>query len=325
MQRRIVGVIIGLSLTAGSGLALSCKREVPVAPPQPVDQTATVPAPLPATPTAAEVPVAVTPAVVAPAAPTPTLPDGPTVALYISAGPKGDQPLPTAGQPATMRVTPVGPDGRPLAELEPVLGSLISLLVLRADLGHVALVPAPKLSDPNHKSHDFKLTFPTGGQHVVVVLFKPKDQPVAAVPAFLNIQGPATLLSPASATSLTHAAKDGLQAVLGVAPQALQVCQPVAVASTWTKKGKPLPVAGPVLYFGVQAGRATLAEAAVALPDGATPAGDPGTAASFRFSDPGLVHVLAVVQLPGQKAGQAAIARFVVQVEGKPQPDGCPK
>jgi hypothetical protein len=263
-----------------------------------------------------------------------------SVALYIDAGQKGNpSAMPMAGQPATIRVTPTSPGtGRPVRDLEPVMGAKMVLVALSRDTPWVGLQRAVELSDAKSASHEFRLTFPSGGNHVLYFLFKPKGAAMAAVPAFILVDGKREVSMEAPEEQLRFQSPSlEVQLVPSVATP--EACAAVQVGSLWVRKGKPLKLAGApegptVYYVAVDPGPGSVAvarSASEAVAPGTTPPdplpasrGDAGTQAVFHFDHPGQYRVLALAEVAGKKS-EVAMAHFSLPVAGTTPPGGCPK
>jgi len=240
-----------------------------------------------------------------------------SVAMYISSGAKEGFGMPLAGREATIRVTPINEKGQPIREVQPVLGAQIVLVAMRADMTWMTLQRAPHWSDPAHFSHAFRVTFPTGGSHVLYFLFRQKDSPVAAVPVFIQVDGKPAFPAAPPELSLRFAGKDGLHATLETPQEPISVCNPVSISSTWSKNGKPFSLvadASAVHYVAIDAG---LGGVSVAKSAG------PGDKAAFTFEKPGRYRVLALAQGAGKKA-EAVLAQFALTVTGQAPTGGCP-
>lgn len=290
-------------------LLVACRR----APPPEAHKTVALPAPAPTeAPKAVPAPEAPT----ATAAPTPERKPMLSVAMYISSGSKSGFGMPTAGQASTIRVTPINEKGQPVRELGSVLGAQLVLVALRADLTWLTLQRAPELSDKAHNSHEFKVTFASGGSHVLYFLFREKDQQVAAVPVFIQVDGktPEPTLPPER--SLRYVGKDGVSATLQTPEEPFAVCAPATVTSTWLRHGKALALAqgtAAVHYVAIDAG---LGGVSVAREE------EDGTHATFTFDKPGQYRVLALAEPAGKKA-DAVLAQFAFSVTGKAAEHGC--
>ena len=299
--------ILALILLA---LLVACRR----APPPEAHKTVALPAPVEVE---APKPVAAPEAPTATAAPAPLRKPMLSVAMYISTGSKSGFGMPTAGQPSTIRVTPINEKGQPVRELDPVLGAQLVLVALRADMTWLTLQRAPELSDKAHNSHEFKLTFASGGSHVLYFLFREKDQPVAAVPVFIQVDGKNPEPSLPPERSLRYAGKDGLVAALQTPEEPFAVCAPATVTSTWLRHGKALALAqgmAAVHYVAIDAG---LGGVSVARED------KDGAHATFTFDKPGQYRVLALAE-PAAKKAEAVLAQFAFSVTGKAAEHGCP-
>ena len=300
---------LAIALPAVLLLALGCKHaQQPPAhktvalPPTQAEPAKAVPLPQPPTATTATPPVR-----------KPML----SVAMYISSGAKAGFGMPIAGQQASIRVTPINEKGQPVREVQPVLGAQIVLVAMRADMTWMTLQRAPQWSDPAHFSHEFKVTFPAGGSHVLYFLFRQKDSPVAAVPVFIQVDGKAPALTPPPELTLRYAGKDGLQATLETPEEPFTVCKTSAISSTWTRKGKALALVadGPsVHYVAIDAG---LGGVSVARSTG------PDAHATLTFEKPGRYRVLALAEVAGKKS-EALLAQFALAVTGEAPAGGCP-
>lgn len=266
-----------------------------------------------------------------------------SVALYIDAGQKGNpSAMPMAGQAATIRVTPTSAGtGRPVRDLDPVMGAQMVLVAMSRDTPWVGLQRANVLSDAKQASHEFRVTFPSGGNHVLYFLFKPKGAAMAAVPAFILVDGKRETPMEAPEEQLRYSAKDGLEVQLVPAETTPEACAPVHVGSLWMRKGKPVKLVGApdgpsVYYVAVDPGPGSVAVAqpvgpVVATPGEPTPAvaaigkrGDAGSEAILTFDKPGRYRVLALAEVAGKK-GDVAIAHFALPVAGTAPAGGCPK
>ncbi len=340
-QHRVVA--LGLALAC---LTPACRKS----PPEP-QQTIHVPAtkqeappvaPLPPAP-ATELPAAATQAAAKETAKETDRKVDVSVALYIDAGQKANpSAMPTAGQVATIRVTPTSAGtGRPVRDLDPVMGAQMVLVAMSRDTPWVSLQRANVLSDAKQASHEFRLTFPSGGNHVLYFLFKPKGAAMAAVPAFILVDGKRETPMEAPEEQLRYSAKDGLEVQLVPAAATPEACAPVHVGSMWMRKGKPVKLVGApdgpsVYYVAVDPGPGSVAVAqpvgpVVQAPGDPTPVqvaigkrGDAGSEAILTFDKPGRYRVLALAEVAGKKA-DVAIAHFALPVAGTVPVGGCPK
>lgn len=328
-------LLVRLGLACAVLCAPGCKK---AAPPQ-AQHTLPVP-PAPQNPSD-DKPIALPAAASPTALPTPASPSEAaerkvdvSVALYIDAGVKGNPTaMPMAGQPATIRVTPTSPGtGRPVRDLEPVMGAKMVLVALSRDTPWVGLQRAVQLSDSKGASHEFRLTFPSGGNHVLYFLFKPKGAALAAVPAFILVDGKREAGTEAPEEQLRYAGA-GLDVQLVPSVATPEVCAPVELGSLWVRKGKPLKLVGApdgpaVYYVAVDPGPGSVAVARRRdVAAGAPPAagrGDAGSEAVFQFEHPGRYRVLALAEVAGKKS-EVVMAHFALPVAGTTPPNGCPR
>jgi hypothetical protein len=234
--------------------------------------------------------------------------------------------LPQAGKPTKVRVTPINALGQPIRELQPLMGAQVVVVALRADSPWTLIERSKAAIDPKTGAHELKVTFAAGGSHVLWFLFQPKGKPMAKVPAFVVVDGkprPESDLEPARSWS----GSDGTSVALATLPDEMQVCQQAGIASIWTRKGKPLSLAGDtarVHYLAIEAGLGGLAiDEPVGLASVATPAGDPGAAALLTLRKPGRWRIAALAETAGTKP-ELRMAWFALDVGGELPPEGCP-
>jgi len=164
-----------------------------------------------------------------------------SIALNIDSGEKPDDkgivPPAKPGKPLSVRVTPVGADGKPIKELEPVMGGLLHLIQVRGDFGYIESLVTTKLSDPERSTHVFKTKYTAAGRHMFYVIFKKKDEPTSVIPVFVQAAGeqapPSDDLDKAGSTW----SKGPLSGSLGYAPAPIKPGVPVAMWVTF-KRGE---------------------------------------------------------------------------------------
>lgn len=239
-----------------------------------------------------------------------------SIALHVA--PKGQDQfrLPKAGEPSVLRITPITRSGEPVRDLETVLGARLTLVALRADRGWVEVIRATDLSAPTRATHEFEITFPTSGSHVLYVVFKPKGYQLTAVPAFITVDGPPVVDIPRQDKVLRWLAADGVQAELLLSPLGPTACQPTGLTSIWTRRGAPASLAADqtgsqVAYLAIDADQGSVAAGA----------GTP-TSAVLTFPRPGAWRVFALAA-PGDRKASPWTAHFAVMVGGIVPPEGC--
>ncbi len=333
----------GIAATALLALVGCGKPTAPLAPKPltPLAPLAEAPAPLPAatTTTAVAAPAAVTvvaePAVAAEAAP--------HVSVDMRSGPKLSDGMPSAGEPASFRVTLRSADGQFITRLDPLLGGSLLCVIARADLGWQTVLRADELSDKNRGTHDFRTVFPLPGIYRAWFIYRYHDTTYTEELAF-SVQG-----KPWSGRELPELDTlwqegNGLEARLKIEPQAPKTCEPFLLATAWTRKQRPLrmtaePDQPTTWYVAIEGGLGEIVTSTTEPqltdpPAGTTETlatklgGDLGTVATLRVSRPGRYRVLAVATPPGGKPGQkdaTVIGAFAMTVTGEAHLNGCGK
>ncbi|MBI5609826.1 MAG: hypothetical protein HY902_13220 [Deltaproteobacteria bacterium] len=177
-------------------------------------------------------------------------------------------------------------------------------------------------------------------------LFQPKGQPLAKVPVDLTVAGPDAPAEPWVEQAPRFAGPDGLEVGLKTEPASPAPCQPFQVATTWLRRGKPLPLLGGdrgrVVYLlvseamgppssgqpiAVQGDLAAEASAAAASPAAAGSyrglGGDLGSDALLTATAPGNHRILAIAAADGP-VPVPLTSQFGLAVAGKVPPGGCP-
>ena len=326
-----------------------CKKAEP--PPAPAAVPAqVVAAALPEPATAAAVPGDATRAVAPAVAPPPSAPSpSASISPFIDAGPGNPTGLPEVGKPTKVGARPVNELGRAIVGYEPVFGAQLALVALRYDLSWSTVMLANDLGPDNKFTHQFNMTFPKAGRHVLYFIFQPKGMPVTMVPLDITVQGAAEPGQEWPESLRTFAGPSGLTVALAVDQDVVAPCQPVHVASSWLRKGRQIVLQGRddqprVFYLGVAQnmgrlviGRPALAagtaaeqlaaaatgtgNAAISVP---TIGGDLGSDALLKFENIGAHKILAVADIGTAKAPQLTVAWFALTVKGDYPEHGCP-
>lgn len=328
-----------VALAAGllSALASCGKPQPPAAEPKPAAPAAAPvaeppvapPAPLAAVPTAVAAPSAASATVAAPADATPALAPAASVAMFLDAGTGNPADMPTAGKPVKITVTPVDERGRAIADREPVLGAQIALVAVRYDVSWKAIIRAEKLSLPERNSHEFKLTFPKAGHHLLYFLFQPKGKPLATIPIDITVQGRAE-----PAVDWPEAQDRYDEGPVSVALKtdhgSISACDRVKVATIWTRKGNPQPLRAngdsKVFYLALaeSLGTPAIGKPVASQTSAAPLGGDDGTEAALRLETRGHVKLLAIADVGSDKKPEIIAAWFGLTVKGPQPPEGCP-
>ncbi len=340
MTRHAIQLLIGVALGA---LAFSCSKAPQAPQPKTVDldrQPAAGPGrppppapapPAPAPPAAA--PAAATPAAATPAAKAPAAPEEPkrtpSIALHLSTPRSEAFAMPDQGKKAHVQVTAVNAMGRPYASLEEFFGARLLLVVMRSDGSWARIFRTADLSKPERSKHLFKLVFERAGAHMLSFTYDPPDGPLVTVPAYIDVNGKSKPAIALEDRSLRYVGPKTLEVALAAPEGPLKVCEPIAIATTWTRKGKTLGLAregegGPtVRYVAAHMGLTGLV-LAQSLPDPKPEAtagpGDAGTRATLRLDRSGQYRVIATA-----RAGKREVtALFTLSAEGEAPAAGCP-
>ena len=334
-------------------LAAGCKKEAPAPAPQPEAPTPpTAPAPA-AAPTPTDAPAPATPtALPAAASPTNAQPAAgkPRVSIDLRVGAKMEPGLPKVGEPAAFRLTFLDHAGQTLHDVEPLLGTKVLLVATRADLGWATVLHADELADKEHGKHEFTFAFPFSGIHRLWVVYRLGGHTYTEE-IVLTVEGKPWVGQELPDVATTWNNDAGLAATLHMDPKEPQVCQPLLLATSWTRGGKQVrmaaePDAPTTWYIAIDS---ALGEVVVSEPEdkptdpptdptqtlAARVGGDLGTAATLKLSRFGKYRILALATPPAGraiKAGKKAsapsaeplVVPFVLSVSGQPQLDGCP-
>ncbi len=272
--------------------------------------TVEAPAALPVAASATALPLAVSPAEAA----TSTVDEAAhfSIMLTMLDGAHREIPQPLSGIPTYIRLTPLNGKGQAIAALDPVMDAEIVMIAVSADLGWCEVQRAVKRNDPTHLRHEFKVTFPKPGSHVVYALFAPRGKPIVKMPIFLRVPGDAPPGVELTEDQLRHTA-DGLSVALIVVPAPPQTDAKIRVTSHWTRKDKRIQMftqtttGQGVWYVAIDTGLAEIEVAAVprknadlAAQYGNSPV-DEGLledagAAEFTLPHKGRYRILAVAQ-----------------------------
>lgn len=337
-----------LMLAVALTVASACKREPAAPPPAPPAPQAPAHA-ASADPATAALPAPATAAALAEAATAAAARPTYTVALSISGG-AGGVTMPQAGKPASFVVAPIDGKGQLVAQREPLLGAELLLVALRYDLSWHQIQRADAFNQAGGLRHEFKVTFPQAGRHLLYFLFRPKGGELASIPVDIQVGGKAASGDPWVEDSLRYAGPGQLEVGLHLDPAEPQVCAPLHVATTWLRKGQPLQVqggdTGRVIYLllAESTGSPVVGEplaieipgkqaAADATPTTAGTAqasykplgGDVGTDALLVPGQTGKHKVLAIGDLGGKPEVRTQSAIFGLSVGGKAPAGGCPE
>lgn len=255
----------------------------------------------------------------APAAATPVVVEKPTVIPHFSVGKSAAFALPVVGKITHVRLTPTLGGGKALSAFGDVNGAQVIAAVVRADGGWAARQVTSSVKDG---AALFEFRFPSAGSYVLWTLFRPPNQPVAAIPTFFSIPGkPPAPPEPAQATNL-HRGKGGLEVALHFTGEA-NTCVPLAIATAWARKSASVSLtargAATVDYIAVDTGGAALTVGTPQPdPEAASPS-DKGSHAQLLLGKPGRWTIWAF----GNAGKEALSARFDVLVKGDAPPQGC--
>ncbi len=254
---------------------------------------------------------------------------------------------PQAKQPTGIRVAPIDAKGQVITQLDPLLGGDLLMVAMRYDLGWLQVQSAPPVAAGAQGKRQFTVKFPQGGRHLLYFLFQPKGKPMAKVPVDLTVAGPDAPAEPWVEQAPRFAGPDGLEVGLKTEPANPAPCQPFQVATTWLRRGKPLPLLGGdrgrVIYLlvseamgppsagqpiAVQDDLAAEASAAAANPAVAGSyhglGGDLGSDALLTATSQGSHKILAIAA-PDGPSPLPLTAQFGLAVAGKTPPGGCPQ
>ncbi len=279
-----------------------------------------------------------------------------SVALFFSDAGSADFALPTAGKPSTVRATAIEDGGRPIKALVPVAGSPLILIAARTDLSWVSTLAPAKLNGTDGATHTFAVTFPHAGPHILLFVFQPVGGARVMMPSYVNVKGKRLPDGPPGGAQETWKGPRGLQAKLLGNPL-IDVCTPTGIATTWTRRGKPLTLQ-PLVADKVDA-QAKSAAKPIAHPDVKAVAPPAPTLVTYVVLRPGLDDVQFVTppaatdanaatvltKLPKETAavfvpqatgstallaiarvhGEPVVARFDVVVGGELPKGGCAK
>ncbi len=260
-----------------------------------------------------------------------------SIALVIDAGVPGDAGAAArVGKPVKIRTWPIDAKGQVIRDLDPVVGASLVLVSLRVDGSWAEVQTATKLSDPVQGRHEFTVTFPNAGSHILYVLFRPRGAGLVTVPSFIRVDGDAKESPGVGQPHARDRLANGSEVQLLYDPAPLTACAPTLLASQWLRQGKAVHLIADALGAGVQylavdtgLSGLTLAEAlppprdvtanqAQPLPLGQ---GDIGSEAKITFPHPGYYHVMALGTPVGK--GPAQIAHFLVDVLDAANPSDC--
>ncbi len=283
----------------------------------------------PPTATAAAAPVAASPVVAAVPAKAEEPKRQPSIALHLSSARSKEFAMPERGKKARIQVTPVDSLGRPYSELGDFFGGRLLMVTMRSDGSWARILRTTEFSAPDRGKHRFEMTFNRAGAHVMIFAFKPLDGPLVTVPSYINVTGKGGASIALTERELRYVGTGKLEVALVLPEAPIKVCEPVELASSWARKGRPMDLRregekGPTVRYA--AAHMGLTGLALATPkpdpkgDAKLAAGDVGSHATLRLERPGRHRVIAIAR--AGKKEQTAL--FTLNAVGEVPPEGCP-